>query len=271
MLVAVDTGGTKTLVACFSSEGKIISSERFPTPQDQSEYIDQLIATIHGMVEASQIRIISVALPGTIHGEVATWCPNLGWAEFNVVAPLRREFDNVPVLLENDANLAGLAETRMLDSEPTMSLYVTVSTGIGTGLTLDGHISPGLRLSEGGQMVLNFEDKPQQWQHFASGKAIKRIYGKYARDIDDEATWQEISHRISRGLLVLIATVQPEVIIIGGSVGTYFDKYSALLNKAVRTELPDYMNMPPIVQAKNPEEAVIYGCYYYAIDSNLPE
>lgn len=271
MLVAVDTGGTKTLVACFSPEGKVVNSQKFPTPQDQAEYINQLIKTINEMVDKSTIKVISVALPGTIHGEVATWCPNLGWAEFNVVAPLRHEFGDVPITLENDANLAGLAETRMLPDTPYLSLYITVSTGIGTGLTLDGHINPGLRLSEGGQMVLNYEDKSQQWQHFASGKAIKRIYGKYARDIHDEETWTEIAHRISRGLLVLIPTVQPEIIIIGGSVGTYFDKYSSLLEKVIKAELPDYMKMPPIVQAKNPEEAVIYGCYYYALDSILPE
>ena len=267
MLIAVDTGGTKTLVACFSAEGKVITSEKFPTPQDQAEYLNQLIDVIKKLAGDEEIDVISVALPGTIRGEIATWCPNLGWAEFNVISPLKRQFDNVPVLLENDANLAGLAETRMLKEQIGLSLYVTVSTGIGTGITLNSHIDPSLSLSEGGQMVLTYEDKPQQWQHFASGKAIKRIYGKYARDIHDEKTWLEISDRISRGLVVLIPTLQPEIIIIGGSVGTYFEKYGTLLEKAVSKELPDYMNMPPIVQAKNPEEAVIYGCYYYALDS----
>ena len=47
---------------------------------------------------------------------------------------------NAPVLLENDANLAGLGETRQLKKIPAQSLYVTISTGIGSGIITDGHI-----------------------------------------------------------------------------------------------------------------------------------
>src|SRR5690606_25422172 len=134
-----------------------------------------------------------------------------------------------PVLIENDANLAGLAEARMLDPTPVSSLYVTISTGIGTGVITNGHIDPGLRLSEGGRALIEYDGSVREWESFASGKAIYTIYGKFARDITNKRHWDQIADRISRGFLAAIPLIQPDVIIIGGSIGTYFQRYGKQL------------------------------------------
>ena len=65
----------------------------------------------------------------------------------------------MPVLIENDANLAGLAETRLLRTIPNCSLYVTVSTGIGTGVCTNGYIDPGMRYSEAGRALVEYGGK----------------------------------------------------------------------------------------------------------------
>ena len=57
-----------------------------------------------------------------------------------------------------------------------------------------------------------------------------------------------------------------DVIIIGGSVGTYFDRYHEYLEGILVEHLPAHIPCPKIVQAQHPEEAVIYGCYYYGKD-----
>lgn len=267
MLVTVDTGGTKTLIASFSATGRIGKQIKFPTPPNQNDYIEQLQATLKQEYGGQRIEAIVIALPGIIKDGVAIWCNNLKWSNFDVAGAMKGVLGDTPILIENDANLAGLAETRGLSPVPVSSLYVTVSTGIGTGITTNGKIDPGLRLSEGGRALVEYDGTVREWETFASGQAIYRTYGKFARDIHSKRTWKEIADRISRGFLALIPVLQPEIIIIGGSIGTYFDQYGPQLEALLKEKLPPHIPCPRIIQAQHPEEAVIYGCYYYALDS----
>jgi predicted NBD/HSP70 family sugar kinase len=270
MLVTVDTGGTKTLVASFSEEGVLGEERRFPTPKDSAEYIKVLRRVLIEMYGTKPVEAIVVAIPGTIKDGIAVWCENLKWKNFDVAHGLKDVLGDVPILVENDANLAGLAEARELAPIPRSVLYVTVSTGIGTGIITEGHIDPGLRYSEGGRMPIEFQGKMTEWEQFASGQAIYKKYGLYARDIHKKSTWNEIADRISRGLLATIPIIQPDTIVIGGSIGTYFDKYATQLKDILYEKLPPHIPTPIVVEASHPEEAVIYGCYYYALDTLTP-
>jgi len=266
MLVAVDTGGTKTLIAGFDHNGDIVGSTvKFPTPKDPETYVSLLRKTLLEKFGNENVEALVVALPGIIKNGVAIWCSNLGWKDFEAQKAFEGLFD-APVLIENDANLAGLSETRLIDPLPVSALYVTISTGIGTGVITNGHIDPGLRHSEAGHALVDFEGKVREWESFASGKAIYQTYGAYGHEITDQSVWQEIAERISRGFLAVIPTLQPDVIIIGGSMGTHFNKYSRQLETILRRELPPHMLYPQFKQAEHPEKAVIYGCYYYAVD-----
>ena len=266
MIVAVDTGGTKTLVTAFSTDGVAGKKIKFPTPKKEEDYLATLRATLHESYGGQRVDAIVVALPGIVKDGVAIWCNNLEWKNFDVAKGLRGVLGDTPIWVENDANLAGLAETRSLQPMPLSSLYVTVSTGIGTGITTNGVIDPGLRLSEGGRMLVEYQGKVREWESFASGKAIYHTYDQYAKDITSKRTWNEIADRISRGFLAAIPLLQPDIIIIGGSIGTYFDRYKERLDTILRTHLPPHIPCPKIVAAKHHEEAVIYGCYYYAVD-----
>jgi glucokinase len=266
MLVTVDTGGTKTLIAQFGQDGVIGETIKFSTPSTQEAYVTLLRKTLQEQYVDKQVEAIVVALPGIVKDGVALWCNNLGWKDFDAHSALSGVLEKTPVLIENDANLAGLAETRILDPMPLSSLYVTISTGIGTGIITNGHIDPGLRYSEGGRTIIEFDGKMREWESFASGKAIYTTYGEYARDIKDDGVWREIADRISRGFLAIVPTLQPNTIIIGGSIGTYFDHYGAQLEDILREKLPSHIPCPHFQQAKHPEQAVVYGCYYYALD-----
>lgn len=265
MLLTVDTGGTKTLIAGFDKKGKPSESFRFETPRDPDEYIATLSEAITTHFPGHSFDGVVIAVPGTVKDNIAVWCGNLGWSNFDI-ASLIKPIVGCSVWLENDANLAGLAEARALPHEPAMSLYVTVSTGIGTGVVTHGQIDPDLSGSEGGKIMLEHNGSLARWEEFASGRAIVANYGKFARDIHDKKTWKEIADNISKGFIVLIPTLLPSTIIIGGSVGTYFDQYGSLLKDAIRLHLPDHIALPEIRQAAHPEEAVIYGCYYYGKD-----
>lgn len=266
MIITIDTGGTKTLISSFGRNGKMSESIKFPTPQDPKEYVRVLRETVHAEFAHKEVDVIVLALPGIVKNGVAVWCNNLGWANFNAAKELHDLLPDVPLLVENDANLAGLAEARALNPVPVSALYITVSTGIGSGVITNGYIDPGLRQSEAGRMLIEFDGRVQSWETFASGKAITKVYKKFARDITSKRTWRQIADRISRGLLVVIPTIQPDVIIIGGSVGTYFERYGDMLRAILTEQLPSHIPCPKIISAQHPEQAVVYGCYYYGKD-----
>lgn len=267
MLITIDTGGTKTLIASFNKKGELGTQIKFPTPKDPTEYIAALKKTLTDNYTNKPVKAIVLAVPGIVKGGVAIWCNNLGWNSFDILSALKGVLGGVPILIGNDANLAGLAETRLLKKIPSQSLYVTISTGIGTGITTGGRINLALQNSEAGHALIEYDGLVQEWENFASGRAIRETYGKYASEIKSKQIWYQIADRISRGFLAVIPILQPDVIIIGGSIGTYFDQYDKQLINMLKEKLPKHIPCPEFVQAKYPELAVIYGCYYYAIDN----
>ncbi len=271
MIVAIDTGGTKTLLALFSDQGTLLKSHRFPTPHDQRDYLVELpvqLAEFISDIDRDQIRALALASPGLIKDNTIDWGGgNLQWQNVDVASALRPLLPiGTPVLVNNDARLGGLGEVRTLSQYPAMALYVTISTGIGVGIVTHGRLDPNIPNNEAGHMVLEYDGEMRRWESFGSGKAIKKVYGKFASEIDDPEDWDEIIDRMSRGFLALIPTLQPDLVIIGGSIGTHFSKYGAKLQQVLRNKLDENIVVPPLVQAKNPEEAVAYGGYYYALD-----
>lgn len=265
MIVAVDTGGTKTLVAVFDTSGEVVQQAKFPTPVDIKDYLAVLHTTIDELLAGSDPTCLSVALPGIIENGIMTWAGNLSWRGIDIHSLLSSRYD-CPIIVENDANLAGLAEARSLKETPGVCLYVTVSTGIGTGIITNGKLDPDLANSEGGHMVLERDGMLRDWESFASGSAILRTYGKLASEITNKRTWHVISRNIAVGLLALCPVIRPDVIVIGGGVGTHFDKFEHDLIGIMREHLEEQWMPRVIKRAEHPETAVIYGCYYHAID-----
>ncbi len=265
MIIAIDTGGTKTLLAGFSKEGKLLKSFEFQTPKSQQKYLEIIEKVIKKefseQLKSGEIEAISCAEPGIIENGVILWAKNLRWQNFNVKAELSKIFPNIKILVENDANLAGLFESKKFKNKAQNILYITLSTGVGSGIITDGKINQGLKNSEIGRIPIEFDGRVREWEEFASARAIFNVYGKYVSEISKPRQWQNIADRISRGFLVIIPIIQPELIIIGGSLGENFKKFDLFLEQIVRENLPEGISCPKIVKAQKPREAVIYGCF----------
>ena len=268
MIIAIDTGGTKTLLAGFSKEGKLLKSFEFQTPKSQQKYLEIIEKVIKKefseQLKMGEIQAISCAEPGIIENGVILWAKNLRWQNFNIKTELSKIFPNIKILVENDANLAGLFESKKFKNKAQNILYVTLSTGIGSGIITNGKINQGLKNSEIGRIPIEFDGRVREWEEFASARAIFNVYGKYASEISKPRQWQNIADRICRGFLVIIPIIQPELIIVGGSLGENFKKFDLFLEQIVRENLPEGISCPEIVQAKKPREAVIYGCFEFA-------
>lgn len=266
MYLAIDIGGTKTLVATFDGDGRVDKQYKFPTDKSYPGFITdlkQILAT-----EFTDYKFIACccAVPGQIDHQkgLALHEGNLPWQD---KAPIKKDLESIltpaAVFIENDAKLAGLGEA-LTHKNYRHVLYLTISTGIGAGIISDGQINPTLINSEPGQMVLEFDGKLDKWENFASGRALAAKYGKKASEINEAGIWQDFSRALARGMIELIAIIQPDVIILGGGVGAHFEKYAAPLNEELAKLANQMVKPPPIIKAKRPEEAVIYGCYELA-------
>ncbi len=261
MYLAIDIGGTKTLVAALDDGGVITERQRFPTPHDYKEWLKQLSQTV-GSLNAKDFKACGVGVPGRIDrvNGVGLDMGNLPW--HNV--PVKKDVTKIvqcPVVVDNDANLAGLSEAMLLKGKFSHVLYITISTGIGTGIIINQKIEPAFADSEGGHMMLEHHGKLEEWEKFASGQAIYKRFGKQASEITDAETWKLICKDIAVGLIDLIAVIQPEVIVLGGGVGTYYERYKDYLQDALAPYETPLIPLPVIRQAGRPEDAVAYGCY----------
>jgi glucokinase len=260
MYLGIDIGGTKTIVASLDDNGVIQENLRFPTPKSYDDFLGALAEFVDKLTTK---RFISagVGVPTKIdrqHG-VAIAGGRLHW----INVPIRDDVQKIvqcPVVIDNDANLAGLSEAMLLKDYRKV-LYVTVSTGIGTGFIVDQQIDLSMADSEGGEMLLEHGGRLQPWEDFASGQAIVRRFGKRASEITDKKTWQIIAHDIALGLIDLIALMQPDVIVLGGGVGAHYEKFKDFLQQFLMEYENPLVTIPPIKEAARPELAVVYGCY----------
>lgn len=266
MYAAVDIGGTKTLVASFDKHGTIIEQAKFATPEVYEDFLQELASTVANFT-TKDFQAVVAAAPGRIDHSEGIYLAggNLKWTN----EPIQSDFEKLfhaPVHVENDAKAAAVAEARAAGPAYETVVYLTISTGIGVGVCVNGKLDHTLLEAEPGRMNVDNGDVMAPWETIASGSAIVQTYGKRASELDDPEAWKLISHNIAKGLLAIIAIVQPDLIIIGGGVGSHFKKFEAPL----LSELKKYENplapTPTIKMAVHPEEAVIYGCYELAKD-----
>ncbi len=262
MYVGIDIGGTKTIVAAIDQHGVIKERVKFPTPKKYTDFLQELRNALAGF-KHKKFSAGGVGMPVTTfdrkHG-IAVNFGNLPWENVPIQQDIEMIFDCL-IAIDNDAKLGGLSESMLLKGKYSKVLYVTVSTGIGISLIVDNVIDENVFDAGGRTILLEHRGKMVPWESFASGRAIVERYGKRAMDITDAATWTKITHDLSLGLIELVAIAQPDIIVIGGSVGTYFDRYGELLDKSLQRYHLPLATIPPIVGAQRAEDAVVYGCY----------
>ncbi|MGE3270942.1 MAG: ROK family protein [Chloroflexota bacterium] len=264
-VIGIDLGGTKIRAVVTRADGEILGEDVRPTDAEtgQAAVIERLVASAHAAVvasglTASTIVAVGVTAPGTVdfHTGILHQPPNLpGW-DAVPLAKILTERIGLPAFLENDANAAAYGEWRHGAGMGLQHMiYLTVSTGIGGGLILNGGLYRGADGAAGelGHMTVDVNGPPHNCgmvgclEVMASGTAIARqaqeaveagrspelarlagIHGELtaaevdlAADAGDPAA-QEILARASGylgvGLANYINIFNPEAIVIGGGV-----------------------------------------------------
>ena len=174
--IGIDIGGTKIAVVLGTDRGRILEREVFPTPHGKAvpSVFLTLQQTVHRLLKKQrltlkQIHRVGVGVPGLFNDQkgMVEESPNLkDW----VGIPLRKKLQTTfrrPVRIENDANATALAEKhfgsgRGLDT----FIYLTVSTGIGSGVVVNGRLHRGISGSAGevGHSIVD----PRGWKNHLS-------------------------------------------------------------------------------------------------------
>jgi fructokinase len=269
MIIAIDIGGTKTLVALATNGGKLINKVKFLSVKGYEDYLKLLGNYIVKFTKDNQVNIVAIGCPGLVDRDegVLKRIPNLGWSDKPLVKDIAKLFDrSTKIIIENDANLAGLSEAHLLNKINQKVMYITFGTGIGTGFIDNGILVPELLDSEGGHMVFEHQGQMMDWESFAAGRVIVKKYGKLAADLDDPKAWSEIAQNMAVGIVDSCAIFPADTVIIGGGVGTYYAKYAKYLNEAIENlvKKTSMIKIPTVIGAQDAEGAVMQGCIILA-------
>jgi glucokinase len=291
--IGVDLGGTKMALGVLDEERNVLwESKERSTGQTEDELVEMLVREIE---EARRARPAIVAaglgIPATIDRRrgVAIASVNLPIAD----APVRdlvAERTGLPVFVDNDANVAALAENLYGAAKGTRyAVMVTVGTGIGGGLIIDGELYRGSigAAAELGHTVVELDGPRCQGycpgrgcvEALASGTALGRegrraaeqapdsALGRLAAEgaeIDGRAVTEEalagdqtaiavvamIGRRLGAALTSFANIFNPEVIVVGGGVIAAGELLLAPAREEVRTRALAPMNATPVLAAE---------------------
>lgn len=266
MYLGVDIGGTKTLVALLSNKGEILQSVKFPSNPDYQTFLEDLTREIKN-IDLGNAVACCTAVPGLLDRErgIEFALGNLPWKNKLIRDDISERIGGIPVVIENDAKLAGLSEASLLKETYRNVLFLTVSTGIGAAHVQDGELVKPLLNAEAGKMPLVYEGTVRQWEDFAGGRGIVDKFGKKAAEITDPETWKLIGNNIGYGLAILCSVLQPQAVVFGGGVGSHAENFIPVAQAYIDEHMHAVVRRPEaLLKAQRPEEAVIYGCFELA-------
>lgn len=267
IVLGVDVGGTKTLAHAFGGRGRVesVASWRSEGPADPDALVGLLDRCVEdlsaGSKESLGVAAIGIGLAGWIDGEgVARRSPHVGdMVGVDLGAVVGRRF-GVPVCVENDGNCTAVAALHSCVATPASLLSVTLGTGIGAGLVVQGTLQRGAHgyAGEPGHMVLD-PDGPSCpcgqtgcWERYASGPGIARaaasaiqrgeldpagVGGTTAPNAEAvvaaarrgsagaRAVMDEFAAWVARGLAAVANVVDPDVVALGGGLSAAADTW----------------------------------------------
>lgn len=262
MYLVIDIGGTKTLIALFNKRGRVLSKFKFKTPEKKTEFLAILKSALipFSLKHREKVSHVIVAVPGEIKDNIAVKFGNRPWKNLDFTHELKNLF-NAKVTLKNDADLATVYESSF---HKGLTLYLTFSTGIGGGLARRGILAKNSASVEPGHTYYIYDGKSAEWEDIASCNAIGARYGCQATSVRGQAAYSDMARRVALGLPELIQKYRPDTIVVGGPLARQFPHFAKELKPLVKSRIPASRKLPRLVPARRPNEAVIYGGFFFA-------
>ena len=312
-VIGVDVGEVKIRAALADLKGNIVEEASAPTFPHKGGNITlkQLITTLQTLfskskVKRSEVKMIGVSVPSPVDrttGKIILASTIDSWRSLPLKDILQTEFE-IPVLVENNVNMAAIGEKRYGIGERSKSLiYVAVSTGIGTGVVLEGKLYYGTHDLAGEISHMAVEEDSWQKDYGFHGcletlingdtmvEEVKNYLKKGYKSIipelieenegispdiiftaankDDKLAKESVT-KISRYLGIaianLICVLDPEIVVLGGDIVLAGELPLRIVSGIVKRLAPV---LPQIVLSKLGNKASMYGAVSMALDKVL--
>ena len=258
MKLLFDIGGTKTRVA-VSDDGEIIAEPVIiPTPPDFDELMRSFETAARSLLGGAKPDRVAGGIAGPLNREKSALA---NASQSNWVAhPLKQTLEEMfgaPVLLENDAALAGLGEAQYGAGRGYKIIaYLTMSTGVGGARIVNGAIDANARGFEPGFHIIEATSR-LTFEGAVSGRALEARYGKKPEAITDPAVWDEVADKLAIGVHNAIIFWSPDIVILGGGImgSVPLERVRAQVG-ALHTPFPE---IPPIERSALGDSAGLWG------------
>ncbi len=260
----IEAGGTKFVCIIGSDPDHIVAETRFSTT-GPAETIQKAVAFFQPYARSGELAAVGVGTFGPVdldqtsptYGYITT-TPKFGWQQVDLCGGIQRGL-NLPVAFDTDVNAAAVGEQFWTPENRRLDpfLYMTVGTGIGVGMVINGLPLHGLIHAEAGHIPL-----PHDWQKdpfagvcpfhgdclegLASGVALEKRWGEKAEKLPDEhPAWDLEAGYIALALVSLIYAYSPRRIVLGGGVAQHPGLHQAVRRK-VQQIINGYVQSPMI-------------------------
>ncbi|MCM1183753.1 MAG: ROK family protein [Roseburia sp.] len=230
-LGALEAGGTKMVCAIGNEEGELFDRVSIPTKTPA-----QTIPALTDYFAKNKVEALGIGCFGPIDLDKAsetygfiTSTPKSDWADYNIVGAFADAL-GCPIGFDTDVNGSVLGEVTFGQAKGKKCvIYITIGTGVGAGICIDGRLLHGMLHPEAGHVLIqkrstdSFEGKcPYHrncFEGLAAGPAIEARWGKRAALLQDDArVWDLEAYYIAQALANYILTLSPDMIILGGGV-----------------------------------------------------
>jgi fructokinase len=258
-LGALEAGGTKMVCAIGNENGEILERISIPT-----ETPDITMPKLISYFADKEIEALGIGCFGPIdlnrdsdtYGYITT-TPKLAWKNYNIVKTFQEAL-NVPVGFDTDVNGSALGEatwgiTKGLEN----SMYITIGTGIGTGIITNGKLLHGMLHPEGGHLLLSRHPKDSFegtcpyhktcLEGLASGPAIEARWGEKGTELAERReVWELEAYYIAQALVDYVMVISPQRIVIGGGV-MHQEHLMPLIREEVKRQLAGYIDTKELI------------------------
>jgi len=304
-VIGLDLGSSQMIGALTDLSGTIQHKISLPSPGDHPEdNVEQVCNLIQQLIDAPRpagqaLRGIGIGVPGVValNEGMVIWAPSLGWRDFALRSRLSTRF-GVPIFLENDVNLAALAELAYGAGRGTQNLVcITIGTGIGAGVILGGGLYRGHHQAAGeiGYLLPSIEhlgasyDQFGAMEYFAGGlgiirRAQQQLEQAGQRPSDSPLTMETIFEAAQRGedwavnvvretidyisfsVAAVSALLDPEAIILGGRIAASADQLISQVSRRIEGIIP---YPPRFLASPLGQDATIKGASILVLNSTM--
>jgi glucokinase len=306
--VGLDVGGTKIAGGVVTGSGRVLHRTRVPTPpDDEAATLAALFAVVDDLLARHPgVEAIGLGAAGLVEwpGGIARWAPHNTYRRMEL-RRLLHERTGLPTSVDNDANAAAWAEARFGAGAAGGDLVlVTVGTGIGGGLVLDGHIHHGQHgfAGELGHMIVDPDGDRCACgnrgclEAMASGSTLGRL-GREAAAADPGgrlaalaggpdlvtgevvfaaaaegdkpalALFERVGHWLGVGIASLVTIFDPDLVVVGGGVAATGELLLAPARASFEryVHARDHRDLPPVVPARLGADAGLVGAATLAL------